>query len=215
MSENKYQNGKIYKIWSLETDEIYVGSTCQPLHKRMHQHRSDSNQDKIYKLYQEMRRIGNQSFSIELIEDCPCNSKDELIKREGFWIRNLTATLNMKIAGRTKKEYNEENKEHISKYNKEYRKQNEDKVKEREKEYRKQNPDKVQAYMKGYHSINKDKIKEHKKEYRKQNADKIREHKGEQHICSVCGSTYTNCHKARHEKTQKHLKAVEAQSKDD
>ena len=48
MSENnKYQNGKIYKIWSMETDEIYVGSTCQPLHKRMYDHRKSPDKENI------------------------------------------------------------------------------------------------------------------------------------------------------------------------
>ena len=104
---NKYQNGKIYKLWSLETDEIYVGSTCCPLHKRMFKHRQSSRfgARSHYKLYREMERLGESSFRIELIEDYPCDSRDELLKREGYWIRELKATLNMVMAGRSKKEY--------------------------------------------------------------------------------------------------------------
>jgi hypothetical protein len=217
MSENKYQNGKIYKIWSLETDEIYVGSTCQPLHKRMHKHREALTQEKCknYKLYQEMQRIGLHAFNIELIENCPCNSKYELIKREGHWIRELTSTLNMRIAGRTKKEYAEENKERVSQYKREYRGEHEDMIKQRAKEYYEQNKDIILERVKEHYKQNECKIKEYRKEYRKQNADKIRGHKGEQHVCSVCGSTYTNCHKSRHERTQKHLKALEEHGEDD
>jgi len=36
-----YQNSKIYKVWSPQTDEVYIGSTTQPLSKRMVQHRTD------------------------------------------------------------------------------------------------------------------------------------------------------------------------------
>ena len=104
MTENKYQNGKIYKFWSSKTDEIYVGSTCQPLHKRMYKHRCcamDYNRT-MFKVYREMNRIGVDSFNIELIENYPCDSKDELNKREGYWVRELNATLNKQIPGRTK-----------------------------------------------------------------------------------------------------------------
>jgi hypothetical protein len=31
-----YKNGKIYKLWSHEGDDIYIGSTVQPLYKRLH-----------------------------------------------------------------------------------------------------------------------------------------------------------------------------------
>ena len=116
MSEsNKYQNGKIYKIWSLETDEIYVGSTCQPLHKRLHQHRIDANKTRNNnkKIYQEMNRLGKDVFRIELIEEYPCFTKNDLCKREGYWIREFKATLNKEIAGRTLQEYYKDNREQI------------------------------------------------------------------------------------------------------
>ena len=131
MTENKYQNGKIYKIWSSETDEIYVGSTYQPLHKRMHQHRVRSKSEiyKNTKLYSAMTEFGVDAFRIELIEDYPCSHKNALTVREGYWIRELKAPWNRYIAGRTQKErdalnkplYYNENKEHILQYKKEHR----------------------------------------------------------------------------------------------
>jgi len=110
--DNKYQNGKIYKIWSLETDEIYVGSTCQPLHKRLHQHRVRSKREiyKNTKLYSAMTEFGVDAFKIELIDDYPCSDKNALTLREGYWIRELKALLNRYIAGRTQKERNAVNK---------------------------------------------------------------------------------------------------------
>ena len=80
---NRYQNGKIYKVWSLETDEIYVGSTVDLLHKRMYKHRHDAIHEKPYRLHQETGKICEASFFIELIENYPCSSRDELHKREG------------------------------------------------------------------------------------------------------------------------------------
>ena len=36
-----YQNGKIYKLVSSFTDEVYYGSTTQPLHVRKGGHKKD------------------------------------------------------------------------------------------------------------------------------------------------------------------------------
>ena len=119
-SFNKYQNGKIYKIWSLETDEIYVGSTCSPLYKRMSKHRNvlRHGDRSHYKLYKEMARLGEESFKIELLENYPCQNIDELHKREGHWKRELQATLNMVMAGRTRQEYYLEHIEEMKEYKK-------------------------------------------------------------------------------------------------
>ena len=38
---SSYQDGKIYKIVSLQTDSVYIGSTTQTLSLRMTQHKND------------------------------------------------------------------------------------------------------------------------------------------------------------------------------
>jgi predicted GIY-YIG superfamily endonuclease len=35
-----YQKGKIYKLWSPQGNEIYIGSTINPLAKRLGHHKS-------------------------------------------------------------------------------------------------------------------------------------------------------------------------------
>ena len=62
--------------------------------------------------------------------------------------------------------------------------------------------------VKDYADRNKELIKERCKVYREKNKDKIRECKSEKHLCSLCGINYTNGHKARHEKSQKHQAAL-------
>ena len=106
----KYQNGKIYKILNSETSDIYVGSTCQRLAKRMMNHRTRVKEGKDTLLYLEMREIGIEHFYIELVENFPCENLEQLNKREGEWMREI-ATLNEKVAGRTKNEYAEEHRE--------------------------------------------------------------------------------------------------------
>ena len=92
-----YQNGKIYKIVSDLTDKIYIGSTTQPLYKRHHQHIKSSNK------YTSIELINLGHTRIELIEDFPCERKEQLNAREGYYIRlNKDICVNKCIAGRTK-----------------------------------------------------------------------------------------------------------------
>jgi len=123
-----YQNGKIYTIRS-RTDNslIYVGSTTQTLAQRLGQHKSKSYKDSrnLYKI------INNEweKWYIELYEECPCENKEQLCKKEGEVIREI-GTINKCIAGRTRKEYYQDNFEKIALRQKEYDKKNEVKIKE-------------------------------------------------------------------------------------
>ena len=118
----EYTNGKIYQILNNVNDEVYVGSTTQPLGKRLykHQHGSKNRDNLINKL---IREIGEDSIYIELIEIYPCNSREELRAREGYYIRER-GTLNNLIAGRTPQEWVEDNKDKIKEYKHNYYKHN-------------------------------------------------------------------------------------------
>jgi len=118
-----YQKGKIYKLWSPQGNEIYIGSTINPLAKRLGQHKlkRSCNSKYLFENYDDVK--------IELIEEFPCNSKMELNRREGEHIRN-NECLNKRIAGRSHEEWCEDNKEHLKEYNKEYRENNKERIKE-------------------------------------------------------------------------------------
>ena len=113
-NQKDYKNGKIYCIRNNITDDIYVGSTTQPLCKRMAYHRGDAkHENKMHRtFYSKVNEIGIENFYIELIEDYPCETLEQLRKREGHYIRKMGA-LNHQIAGRTDKEWREDNKEEI------------------------------------------------------------------------------------------------------
>lgn len=172
-----YSKSKIYKIYSYENDDVYYGSTVDTLSRRMTGHRTH------YKMYKEGKMNYLTSFKIleltsckiELVENYPCNSKEELLQREGFYIRNNDC-VNKIIAGRTKKEYYETNIDKIKIYqkevNKEYHEQNKDKIKEQKKEYYEENKEYKKQQSKAYYEQNK--------EYRKQQMIEYRQRKKEQ-----------------------------------
>ena len=130
---NKYRRGKIYKLTSPTTDDVYIGSTIQTLAQRLRGHKKD--------LDCKSREIidNNKIINITLIEKFPCNSKTELDKREGQYHRSMPC-INKQIAGRTRAEYKEDNK---------------DKIKEQRKQYREKNKDAIAEYNAQYYEKNK------------------------------------------------------------
>jgi GIY-YIG catalytic domain len=92
-----YQKSQIYKIVSNKTTDIYIGSTVQKLCNRMAAHKSAykkyilSNKSK-YNYCTSFEVIKYGDAEIILIETCPCNSKEELYRREKFWIDHFIGT---------------------------------------------------------------------------------------------------------------------------
>jgi group I intron endonuclease len=114
-----YQNGKIYVIRNHLNLLVYVGSTTQALSKRMAYHRQDYKRKSTSKFYQACNEIGIDEFHIELLEDCPCESREQLLRREGYYIREYDSYnngYNGRIEGQTKKEYRQANKEARKEY---------------------------------------------------------------------------------------------------
>ena len=171
-----YKNGKVYKILNNITDDVYVGSTCQPLSKRMAWHRNGATNEKKqhYKLYQLMNELGSEHFYIELIHLFPCSCKDELHSEEGQWIRKI-GTLNKFVAGRSKKEWNEDNDEHRKQYHKQYHQDHKEEHNARSKQYREEHPQEIKEYKKQHYEENKDEILATQKEKYEENKEVILE----------------------------------------
>ena len=99
-----YKQGKIYSIRSYKTDKVYIGSTTQPLHKRLYEHKRHYNRwlNGKYGCNSCYEIIKYGDAYIELVEYFDCKSKNELEKREGEIIRSIDC-VNKMIAGRDKK----------------------------------------------------------------------------------------------------------------
>lgn len=166
-----YQNGKIYSIRSHKTDKIYIGATIQPLSYRFNDHKKNA-----YKKNCTSHLILEYDDAyIELIEECKCDNKDQLSKREGEIIRSTSNCVNKVIPNRTKKEYRNDNHEIINEKLRIYREKNKDKIAIKKKEEYEKNKDKFREKNKLYREKYKDEIKERKKKYYDNNKDKINE----------------------------------------
>jgi len=86
-----YKNGKIYRAVS-SNNKQYIGSTTQTLTKRLSTHKKDYKRwvagtkrcGSIRELYNDESEV-----KIFLIEDYPCERKEQLEARERYWIENI------------------------------------------------------------------------------------------------------------------------------
>jgi len=181
-----YQQAKIYCI-KVNTEEEYlpyVGSSCKRLlSQRMNQHRDDYKKWKNGKYgflssFTLFEKYGVQNCYIELIESFPCNTSDELRKKEREHIEKQKCVNIVKKPFRTieeeiiyKKNWNKNNNSYVEKYQKEH----------------------------------KEEITEYKSNYYQKNKEEISEKGKETYECP-CGSICRKVAKARHERSIKHQK---------
>ena len=127
-----YQKSIIYKICCKDVSitDCYVGSTTN-LSRRKPQHKTCCNNERGKKyhlnVYQFIRDHGGwENWSMVVVEESPCESKNQLHTRERYHMELLNSTLNSSIPTRTCKEY--------------------------QRNYREDNAEKVKAYFKAHKS---------------------------------------------------------------
>jgi len=220
-----YLNGKIYKIESPLGEKIYIGSTTNKyLSQRMTSHKykyrcwkngEKEGRTRSFELFDE---YGLDNCIIVLIEVYPCNSKDELHAREGYYIKSMKCC-NKVIPGRTQQEYVMENCDKLNEYRKQYRITNKEMISNNSKQYRdknqvtisekkklryESNKDDYAAKHKAYYELHKDTILQKHKDYYEQHKDMLLQNIKQTFVCE-CGTELTLCNKARHLKSKKHL----------
>ena len=187
MTDNRYKNGKVYKITDTAYNECYIGSTIETLsrriagHRRQHKQFLNNKKVRCVSVYTLFDNYGLENCKIELLELWPCNSLIELRQREGYYIKTLEC-VNKNIAGRTKQEYANENKDRTSELRKQRSIEHKDKISERRQKYYNENKDKISELKQKYYNENKDKLKERRKQYKSENQDKLREQRHQQYL---------------------------------
>ena len=180
-----YSKAKIYRISA--GDLTYYGSTTQPLSKRMGGHRRDLQ-----------RGVGcascivlqhDPSARIVLVEDYPCENKEQLNAREQHYIdNNECVNKNKAYTGLTRQEYQPQ-----------YYQDNAEARKAYQAQYRQDNAEAIKAYRQD----NAEAIKEYKSQYNQDNREAISARRNVKHTCE-CGGRYTHAGKSQHLRTKKH-----------
>ena len=190
-----YQLGKIYKI--VGNGLVYVGSTCEPnLARRLAGHVArHKHYLKGGKYYSSFEVLESGDYHIELVEQYPCDSKDELFTRERYQTNkidcvNINKNQGLKLELGKKgyeKQYNDayraKNKEKINEHMKIYSAENRELINIKNKKYYETNKETLLSKNKEYHNKHKEKIKQYLKIYHKmyseKNHDIIKEKKKE------------------------------------
>ena len=181
MTDNKYANGKIYRIVDIGFNKCYIGSTVQPLCKRMSKHRTEfkgyrAEKTRFMTSFGLFEEYGVENCKIELIEEYSCETKEQLLQREGYYIR-LVECVNKVVPDRNKKEYMQE-----------YYLKNRGTIAQQRRQYTEKNKETISEYRTQYHKNNKETIIENKKE-------KI--------TCLLCGGISRRGDIAKHQRTAK------------
>lgn len=141
----EYQNGKVYAIRSAQTDKFYVGSTTRSLSARMCAHRDTYARSLVGagKCCTVREILKFPDAKIELLERFPCETKEELRKREAYHIRqNRDKIVNIVIPDRTSQEWREDNYEGYLDYQRKWREAHPD----YQREWRARNPGYMAAW---------------------------------------------------------------------
>ena len=215
---NKYQNGQIYKIVDIGYTKCYIGSTCEALSQRMARHRGKYTtylkggveHTRSFSLFDE---FGVENCKIERIELFPCKNKEELRQREGYYIQN-TDCVNKLVAGRTGKQYYEDNKQHCLAQMRKYRENNKEKIASRLKAYVETHKEEIKQYKQQYRYDHEDKIREQMKTYYNDNKERLKQEsreRGKQTFVCGCGTVRRIDGRRKHERTKKHQEWLKQQ----
>jgi hypothetical protein len=167
MGEGNQIFGRIYKIVSTNTTDIYIGSTTDTLHNRFLFHMSKSRRyeagfTKAVTKSHDIIKCGEAQ--IALLYEGLFDSRKDLYRMEGQYIQANENAINRFVVGRTRKEHYQDNRERILLEN---------------------------------------------KQYREINIARVKEHANEHFSCETCGGKYSRKHKSTHEKSKKHVSAIE------
>ena len=137
-----YSQGKVYKIVSTHVPGVCcVGSTTQKhLSSRLAGHRSKHRKHLIGEnaYITSFGIVKHSNAKIILLEECPCESKDQLLAVERKYIEALEC-LNKVVPLRSIKEYYQANKQAYIDKAKLWKEKNLEKVKQSHKTYREKN----------------------------------------------------------------------------
>ena len=167
-----FSKAKIYKLVSNISSDVYIGSCLVELSKRLYGHRSKTNMTVSKRMF-----IDGAIISIVLIEDCPCENKNQLKARELHYIQSMTCINKNKpflsdiqiINGDDKewhKQYYINHAEDIKQYIKQYQIEHKGQIKQQQKQYKLVNKEEKKQYDKQYRLVHKEEINQHAKQYR-------------------------------------------------
>lgn len=196
--------GRIYKIITTESDEIYIGSSIEPLKERFRRHINNYTLNHIKTCsYYLFEKYGLEKCRIEIIKEYYIVDNNHLRVYETLWYNKFKNNVINKCIPFNPFSWYRGNKSKILEQQKQYYHDNKKSILEQHKTYREKHKEKIREYKKNYQVEHKKEISEKNKNYYQKHREQISE-KGREKITCECGSELTIQHLSRHKKTKKH-----------
>ena len=168
-----FSKGKIYKLVSNKSSDVYIGSCLVDLSKRLYGHKKPSNTCVSKSMF-----VDDAIISIVLIEDYACENKNQLKARELHYITtleciNINKPFITDVNYDDKKEWHKQYQANYNETHKEqkaqYRETNKEQRAEKAKQYNATNKEHIAQYQAQYNETHK----EQKAQYRETNKEQI------------------------------------------
>jgi len=148
-----YSESKVYLIYLPGLEEFgYVGSTIKDLPQRLSEHKYSAKSNQKYKFASSVLwECEDNEPEIKCLEEVCCETKQELLERERYWLDQYVEAVNKKAPMLSPEEQHERTKATLLKcyYNK-----REERI-QKHKEWLEANKDHVAEYNAGRKDINK------------------------------------------------------------
>ena len=190
---NKYNFSKVYKLYNEATGMFYFGSTCQPLHMRLYDHKKNSKKEKCkkIKLYAYFNEQTFDDFKIVLVEEFNLQNKQQLLREENKYIEEHRED---PLCINTRRAYSgfDDKKEAC----RDYWRQHRETLLIKQKEYRNDNIEQIREY---------DRLRNKTEARKEQRAMRIK---------CICGMEMRADSRKDHEKTKGHINLLSSQKTD-
>ena len=158
-----FSKGKIYKLISNKSSDVYIGSCLVDLSKRLYGHKSKSNTAVSKSMF-----VDDAIISIVLIEDYACYNKNQLKARELHYITTINC-INKNKPFIT--DVNEDYKEWKKQYTAQYYETNKEQIALQQAQYKVINKEQIAQREAQYKVINKEQIAQQKAQYYETNKE--------------------------------------------
>ena len=143
-----FSKGKIYKLISNKSSDVYIGSCLVDLSKRLYGHKSKSNTAVSKSMF-----VDDAIISIVLIEDYACYNKNQLKARELHYITTINC-INKNKPFIT--DVNEDYKEWKKQYTAQYYETNKEQIALQQAQYKVINKEQIAQQKAQYYETNKE-----------------------------------------------------------
>jgi hypothetical protein len=180
--------GRVYKIWTTNNPQIYIGSTFKSLEKRLQKHEGHFIEESAI-TSRKILQFGD--YKISLLEEIEVENRDQLKWRERFWLEKLKEE-GFSIVNKLKPIISEEER------------------KQEKRDYRKKHRDEMLIKSKIYYEKEKEKIKKRASDWYVANKEKVKSRQDERITCDICQCSFRRGEISAHNKSLKHKKKLES-----